>query len=148
MIWDYTYYWSLLAPLFFAERLTSMPVLGRLRPMFATASALNHAMQALLRDWGRRNGDAGVPGARLLDQSGIDWFREMNRALSDTLDDDAFIARIGDNVARMQWLATEILQHARSAHPAIDAFGLDALLAGADPQRLASLSGTWYADAA
>ncbi len=148
VIWDYTYYWSLLAPLFFADRLTSMGVLGRLRPMFACASALNLAMQELLRDWGRRNRDVLAPGARMLDQSQIDWFREMNGALNDTLDNDALVTRISDNVARMQWLATEILQHARTAHTDIDDVGLDALLANADPHKLASLSDAWYADAA
>jgi hypothetical protein len=72
----------------------------------------------------------------------------MNGALNDVLDDDALVARIGDNVARMQWLGMEILQHARTAHPDIDDAGLDALLANADPHKLASLSDTWYADAA
>ncbi|MDR6990554.1 tryptophan 7-halogenase [Luteimonas sp. 3794] len=148
VIWDYTYYWSLLAPLFFADRLTSLPVLGRLRPMFTQAGALNLAIQALLGEWGRLNQAGAAQDARMLDQSGIEWFREMNGALNDTLDDDALVARIGDNVARMQWLAAEILQHARATHPAIAEFGLEALLAGSGPQPQASLSSTWYADAA
>jgi len=147
VIWDYTYYWSLLTPLFFADRLTSMSVLGRLRPAFTQASALNLALQQLLREWGRRNGDGAASGARLLDQSGIDWFRAMNAALDDVLDDDALVARIEDNVSRMRWLATEILQHARSAHAGIDDFGLTALLGDA-PATPASLSTLWYADAA
>ena len=147
VIWDYTYYWSLLTPLFFADRLTSMSVLGRLRPAFTQASALNLALQQLLREWGRRNGDGAPSGARLLDQSGIDWFRAMNAALDDVLDDDALVARIEDNVSRMRWLATEILQHARSAHAGIDDFGLTALLGDA-PATPASLSTLWYADAA
>ncbi len=148
VIWDYTYYWSLLAPLFFADRLTSMTVLGRLRPVFTTAGSLNLAMQALLRDWGRRNREGVALDARMLDQSGIEWFRDMNGALTDVLDDDALVVRIGENVARMQWLAAEILQHARAAHPDIDDMGLEALLADVTTSAAPSLSGTWYADAA
>ena len=71
----------------------------------------------------------------------------MNRALNDTLDDAAFQQRIASNVARMEWLAAEILTQARAAHADIDSHGLDALLArtgNVEP----SLTPQWYADAA
>lgn len=147
VIWDYTYYWSLLAPLFFADRMTDLATLGRLRPAFNEASALNLAVQPLLREWGERNEGRTAPGSRLLDQFQIGWFREMNRALSDELDTAAFVARIGDNVARMRWLAAELLARARAEHADIGDHGLDALLANtaAGP---ASLDAAWYADAA
>jgi hypothetical protein len=80
----------------------------------------------------------------MLDQYRIDWFRELNRALSDELDDAAFHARMLANVARMQWLAAEILSRARNAHPDIDDRGLGALLAGDERQH--SLSADWYAE--
>ena len=147
VIWDYTYYWALLAPLFFAGRITDIAMLGRLRPEFQRGSQLNLAMQPLLRDWSARNTGPLVPDGRLLDQYRIDWFHEMNRALNDTLDDGGFAARLGDNVARMQWLATEILARARNEHPQIDTHGLDELLAGAMAP-VASLDAHWYADAA
>ncbi|ATD66727.1 halogenase [Luteimonas chenhongjianii] len=147
VIWDYTYYWALLAPLFFADRMTDLATLGRLRPAFQQAGALNLAIQPLLREWGQRNAGRPVPGARLLDQFRIDWFREMNGALSDTLDTAAFVARIGANVERMRWLAAELLQRARSEHPAIGDHGLDALL-GDTSQLPVSLDASWYADAA
>lgn len=147
VIWDYTYYWSLLAPLFFAGRMTDVAMLGRLRPAFEAARALNLAMQPLLREWGRRNEGHDGPAARLLDQFRIDWFHEMNRALHDTFDDDGFAARISANVDRMRWLAAEVLQHARRRHPGIDDQGLDALLSGGIVAPT-SLNAVWYADAA
>ncbi len=147
VVWDYTYYWALLAPLFFGERLTDIAMLGRLRPEFQRGSELNLAMQALLRDWGQRNTAPLAPDGRLLDQHDIDWFHEMNRALTDELDDAAFAARIRDNVARMEWLAGEILSRARGEHPHIDAQGLEALLPDA-LNKPASLDAQWYADAA
>src|SRR3546814_20516143 len=99
-------------------------------------------MQDLLREWGERNAGRALPiDSRLLDQYHIDWFHELNRALSDQLDDDAFAARITDNVGRMGWLAAEILARAREEHPGIGDHGLDATLAGADA--LPSLSAPW-----
>jgi len=143
VIWDYTYYWALLAPLFFGDRLTHIALLGRLRPQFERARALNLAMQPLLREWGARNQGPLVPDGRMLDQYDIDWFHEMNRALNDVLDDAAFERRIGDNVSRMEWLAREMLERARSVHAEIDDHGLDRLLqsAGSRP----SLDARWYA---
>ena len=40
VIWDYTFYWSMLAPLYFADRLTDIAMLGQLRPQFAHASTI------------------------------------------------------------------------------------------------------------
>ena len=147
IIWDYTFYWAMLAPLYFAGRLTDIPILARLRPQFELAASLNLAMQALLRDWGQRNTAPLTPDDRMLDQYKIDWFLEMNRALIDELDDAAFIARMTANIERMQWLAAEILARARAMHPAIDDHGLDALLTN-DECGHPSLDATWYADAA
>ena len=147
VIWDYTFYWAMLAPLYFAGRLTDVAMLGRLRPQFMQAAALNLALQALLRDWGQRNTAPLTPDDRMLDQYEIGWFLEMNRALIDELDDAAFVARMTANVERMQWLAAEILARARAMHPAIDDRGLDALLSSDEP-RHPSLDATWYADAA
>lgn len=131
VIWDYTFYWSLLAPLYFADRLTDVALLGRLRPVFAHASALNGAMQPLLREWGARNAPAPPSEARTLDQYRIDWFRELNRGLNDPLDEDALFARLQSNTARMQALATEILGEAHRCHPDIGGHALQAVLGAA-----------------
>ncbi len=151
VIWDYTYYWALLAPLFCGEKLTDVSLLGRLRPQFERGRDLNLAMQALLRLWGERNRAAQLPDAatldgRLLDQFNIDWFHGMNRALHDVLDNPAFEQRMRDNVARMEWLAAETLQHARASHSDIDSCGLDVLLKDSTMER--SLAAIWYAAAA
>lgn len=151
VLWDYTYYWALLAPLFFGERLTAIALLGRLRDAFAQGSALNHAMQPLLRGWGECNTAPPRADGRFLNQWAIDWFHEMNRALNDPLDDAAFEARLRANVARMRKLAAELLAEARVAHPDIDDHGLDALLAPhREEDRDASpcLAPAWYARAA
>ncbi|MDO5505761.1 MAG: tryptophan 7-halogenase [Pseudoxanthomonas suwonensis] len=120
VIWDYTYYWGLLAPLVISGRHVDTGMLGRLRPAMAEAAALNAGMQPLLRDWGDRNAAAGPPPLSaprpMLDQYNIDWFHAMNKALHERLDDDAFAARIDDNLRRMRGLAGEITRRARAAH--------------------------------
>lgn len=152
VIWDYTWYWALLAPLYFADKLTSLMFMSRLRPSFEHASRLNLGVQALVRDWSQRNRDGGreltaVPEARMLDQYKIDWFHELNRALADELDDAALQQRMTANVARMDWLAREILSRARQEYPDIADHGLEALLQS-EGQVPVSLSAQWYADAA
>jgi hypothetical protein len=146
IIWDYTFYWALLAPLYFAGRLTDLGMLGRLREAFSQAAELNVAMQALLRDWGTRNTAPLTPDGRMLDQYTIDWFHELNRALRDPLDDAAFFERMQANVARMRWLASEILGRARATHADLHDHGLERLLAGNEERD--SLTPAWYADAA
>jgi hypothetical protein len=144
VIWDYTFYWSLLSPLFFAGRLTDLAMLGRLRDAFTAGRELNLAMQRLLRAWGERNDGATQPDGRLLDQFKLDWFLEMNRALNDTLDDAAFEARIRANVEIMRRLAAEALDRARRVHPGLDDEGLAALTAGVSITP-ALLPAVWYA---
>ena len=124
VIWDYTYYWSVLAPLYISGRITSLPMLGRLRPQFERASALNGAMQPLLRAWGEADGYGIREDGRLLDQYVIDWFHEMNRSLHDEIGDDAFAERIAGNVAQMERLARQILGQVEALHPGIDAHEL------------------------
>ncbi len=152
VIWDYTYYWALLAPLFCGEKLTDVSLLGKLRPQFERGRDLNLGMQALLRTWGERNrtlalSQTATLDGRLLDQFHIDWFHEMNRALHDRLDNAAFEQRMIDNLKRMTWLAAEILEQARASHMDIDDCGLDALLQ-ADETKGTSLATIWYASAA
>ena len=145
--WDYTFYWSLLAPVYFGGRQAALPVMGRLRPVFTLGSALNTGMQALLRDWGLRDGRAAMEDGRWLDQYAIGWARGLNGALRDELDDDAFIERIRGNVARMQQLAAELLAQAQALHPGIDDHGLAALCADPEPAE-PLLPSHWYAERA
>ena len=150
VIWDYTFYWALLAPLYFADRLAALPVLSRLRDTFAHAEALNAAMQALLRAWGQRNAaEADGPlDRRNLDQYRIGWFHELNRALGDPLDDDALVARLKSNAALMSRLAAELLSRARSEHPQLDTGDLDALLEGVTAPSEPLLEPEWYGEPA
>lgn len=148
VLWDYAYYWSLLAPLFFSGRQAKLPILSRLRPHFEEGSRLNLAMQALMRDWGLRDPSPALDGARAYDQYAVEWCRRMNGGLTDILDDDAYLARTRGDVACMRQLAAEVLALARAAFPDIDDHGLDALLADHDSRAHAPmLPAHWFAGA-
>jgi hypothetical protein len=145
IMWDYTFSWSLLAPVYFGGRQACLPVMSRLKPVFALGSALNAGMQALLRDWGLRDGRAAMEDDRWLDQYAIDWARGLNAALRDELDDDAFIERIRGNVARMRRLAAELLAQARALHPDVGDHGLEAMCVQAEPGE-PLLPSHWYGE--
>ena len=51
VIWDYTYYWGVLAQFFFQRRLADLAAFSALRAELAHCQALNVEVQALLRDW-------------------------------------------------------------------------------------------------
>ncbi len=118
VLWDYTYYWSVLAPMFFQQRLTDLASLSHLRAELAACQGLNGAVQRFLRAWGavsaRRN------PAVMLDQASIPWFAELNRSLLDRFDDATFRARLREAAVRLQVLALEIGERAGHDHPALD----------------------------
>jgi len=148
VIWDYTYYWSLLAPMFCSGRIANLSLLSRMKNDFLCARDMNLAMQRVLHAWGVRNSAqrTGTGTGRLLDQYLIGWFNELNGALNQVLDDDAFVARIHGNVAQMAVLASEILQQARQCYPDLPDHGLNALTADTNGEPI--LTAPWYADAA
>ena len=143
VIWDYTYYWGVLAALFFAGRIADLSTMSRLRPELAEAKALNYAMQALLGDWGRANTprDAALP-PRFLDQARIPWFSELNRALQDRHDDASFRAALRANLQRLRDLARELRDVAKTSQPSLDTAAIDALI-GVDASAASMLDGDW-----
>ena len=126
VMWDYTYYWSVLAPLFFDKRLTDLATLSHLRDELAQCQQLNVAVQAWLRQW------CGVSTKRnpavMLDQATVPWFSELNRSLQDTLDDAAFRAKLKLAARRLRALAGEALQRGLSEHPGLDGSALRAAI--------------------
>lgn len=125
VIWDYTYYWGVLAQFFFHGRLTDLSVISALRGELARCQQLNVAVQRFLREWSglstRRN------PAVMLDQARMPWFAELNRSLTDVLDAGAFVMRIRESTRRLEQLAAEIVLRARADHPGLDAEALNAL---------------------
>jgi len=127
VIWDYTYYWGVLSQIFFHDRLTDLAMLGSLKDELQHCQQLNVAVQAFLRAWSQVS-DKHNP-AVMLDQAALPWFAELNRSLTDTLDDDAFKERLRASTEQLRVLAGEIVERALNANPGVDAGALRALLA-------------------
>lgn len=137
VIWDYTYYWGVLAQFVFHDRLTDLSSLAALRTELAQCQALNLAVQDFLRAWSAVS-DKRNP-AVMLDQAALPWFAELNRSLNDTLDAAGFVARIRASNAQLHTLAGEILGRALADHPGLDTDALGRLVvpdtAASDPTR-------------
>ena len=127
VIWDYTYYWSVLSQLFFQNRLADLTALSYLRDELANCQRLNIAVQAFLRGWSavseRRN------PAVMLDQASLPWFAALNGSLLDpALDDAGFRARLRDASARLTALAHELMERGLADHPGLDVTALRAAI--------------------
>ena len=118
VIWDYTYYWGVMCQLFFQNRLTDVVAMGRMQKTLANVQQLNIAMQLFLREWSAVSKQDNP--AQMLDQARLDWFAEMNRGLTDPLDDVAFKQRINAMLTQLDGLAQEIVARATTAYPALD----------------------------
>ncbi len=111
VLWDYTYYWGVLAQLACQGRLGDLATLSHLRDELALCQSLNTGVQALLRAWGERS--AKVNAKVMLDQASVPWFAELNRSLEDQQDDAAFRARLKHATHRLRTLAAQLLARAQ-----------------------------------
>ena len=136
VIWDYSYYWGVLSQMFFHDRLTDLALLGSLKDELQHCQRLNIAVQALLRAWSDSSEKRNV--AQMLDHAALPWFAELNRSLTDTLDDAQFSERIHASVALLRQLALEIHARALACDPALDDRDLKALLAQHWPSNAAA----------
>ncbi len=104
--WDYAYYWSILAWLFFREWLTDLDFLRQLQPRLLEIRALNDRMQAHFRARAAtRYVDRG--NGRFFDQIKIPILVDLNTALLEAPDD--IEAEFADNCQRLEVLAPRLL---------------------------------------
>ena len=118
VIWDYTFYWGVLAQFFFHQRIADLSALSNLRLELAQCQKLNRVVQALLREWSTHS-DKRNP-AVMIDQAAMPWFAELNRSLNDTLDDAQFQERLRRSTAQLHTLAAEIVARACAGYPALE----------------------------
>jgi hypothetical protein len=134
VLWDYSYYWGIMCPLFIQNRLTDLQKMRQLQGELARLEKLNVAVQDFLREWSRLS-DRGHNPPQLLDQASLDWFAEMNRGLTDQLDDGRFDALMRESSLILDQLAAEISAKATARHPGLDASAVLALVTpGVEPR--------------
>ena len=119
VIWDYTYYWGVLAQFFFQGRIADLRAFSDLSAELAHCQRLNVEVQKLLRDWSAaRPAALRKNPATMLDQASLPWFAELNRSLNDRLEDAPFRERIRQSTRQMRTLAAEIADRADGADTA------------------------------
>ncbi len=137
VLWDYTYYWGVLAPLACHNRLTDLQCLAQLRGALQAAQDLNTLVQEVLREWScvRLPGQAQAPAhanpAVMLDQASMPWFVELNRSLQQPMEDAAFRSHLRAGIARMHTLARQLVEMAGGPGRGPQAHALHAWLAQA-----------------
>ncbi len=131
VIWDYTYYWSVLAPLFFHDRLTDVALLAYAQSDLNACRRLNEQMQAYFRQWSTFSVKRGQ--AVMFDQCRVDWFAELNRQLLVKKDAQAVRSQLGQAAQLLQRLAHEITAASAHRHEGLEA---DAALVQTTERRL------------
>lgn len=117
--WDYSYYWGILCVLVFQNRLGDIALLGDVQALLQGANALNARMQALFLRWHEACAAADTGQAGLFDQGSLDWFVEINRQMTEILDDASVRERIADHVQLLHGLADAITAQASTADPSL-----------------------------
>lgn len=142
VLWDYSFYWGVLAQIFFQKRLTDLAMISRLRDELDHCGALNRGVQAFLRGWSQSSAKRNP--AHMFDQTQLAWFSALNKSLNDPRDnDDAFVLRIRQSTMQLRALARQIILRAQGDHPGLDASELQALL---DGHALAQVANRWDAE--
>jgi hypothetical protein len=115
VLWDYTYYWGILAQFFFQRRMCDLASFSALRDELTHCQALNREVQALLRAWSAaRPRDAIANPPTMLDQASLPWFAALNESLLERgLDEARFRERIRQSTRQMRSLAREIAARAQ-----------------------------------
>ena len=113
--WDYAYYWSVLAWLFFRELLTDIAFLRSAEASLNAARTLNFAMQSAFR--GRAAQGILSPGkGRFFDQRAIPILLDLNTALLEPPADPW--AELRQNCQRLEELAPMVLALLNGESPA------------------------------
>lgn len=106
LTWDYAYYWSVLAWLFFRQALTDLALLRCLQPELTQIRTLNESVQLVFRQRAQaKHQDRGQ--GRFFDQSAIPVLADLNAALLDDPCDSR--AEFSANCERLRALAPLLL---------------------------------------
>lgn len=110
ILWDYLMYWSITAFIFMHGRMCQQMMYMRHLSKLSRLSKLNHAMQAFFRKWHHARPSREIGGT--VDISRIPIIRETNQRLLDDLTNREFATRFTQNVAQVETLFWEIVDHA------------------------------------
>ncbi len=126
VFWDYSYYWGVLAKMFFHSGVTDLVALGQMRDELSQVHPLNLAVQTFVREMSAHSQKRNPP--QLLDQATLPWFVELNRSLNDVMEPAQFKQKLQGSARLLRQMATEIMDRAASLYPLLDAAELKAAI--------------------
>ena len=127
ILWDYTYYWGVLTPLFMNQRITDGAFLSRNSSSLIKSQTLNAAMQPFFREWSKHSQKRNP--ARIIDQQKVQWFAALNESMSLQMDDVALGAHLSATADLLARLVLAISQQAKAGAPSVDSTGPGQILA-------------------
>lgn len=138
IIWDFAYYWSIPASLFFHHRLLDLSLFVMEEALFTRVSKLNATMQEKFRHWHEFKPN---PKARyhFVDITQLPFLRELNSSLIQDVSKEAFSERLKAHAKQLEVLAAEIF-HAAAENKLPDA---DAATASVAPVHELKLLSPW-----
>ncbi|HMB59198.1 MAG TPA: FAD-dependent monooxygenase [Xanthomonadales bacterium] len=102
--WDYSYYWGILALMYFNDALQNVMIDPALTPIMMRAAALNRRMQSQFRDRAVQ-ARSGTGRGLFIDQYQIPLMRRLNRQLTDDIPAEDFSIRLSANTDELEQLA-------------------------------------------
>lgn len=100
LIWDYTYYWGVLAFLFYRNALTDLDLMNEFGPLLADTQRAHRKVQKSFRDRARQR--IRRPGTgRFFDQYMIPVLRELNKNLAVDCEREQIGFRLRENVSTL-----------------------------------------------
>lgn len=123
ILWDYTYYWGILTPLFMNQRITDGAFLAQNSSALIKSQTLNAVMQPFFREWSKHSQKRNT--ARIIDQQKVQWFAALNDSMSVQMDDVALGAHLSASADLLARLKRAIVQHAKTGAPQLDSSAVD-----------------------
>lgn len=109
ILWDYLVYWSITAFIFMHGRQCEQTMYLRNIGKLSRLGKLNHFMQDFFRQW--NHATEGTQASGTIDISSVPIIRQMNERLAEEMDNPRFFARFAANLAQLESLAWEIVEH-------------------------------------
>lgn len=110
ILWDYMIYWSITGFIFMHDRTCQQTMYLRNLSKLTRLGRLNHSMQEFFRTW--HEATEHLPASGVVDISQMPIIREVNKRLKDEMDDRTFFKQFSANLAQLEMLAYEIVEHA------------------------------------
>lgn len=106
ILWDFAFYWSVPAFIFFKDKLCDLHMYVACESMLGEVDEVNREMQSLFREWSEL---AEQPlENRFIDAAQIPYIVDLNKRLMEPIPDEAFAVALEANIRELKLAAMEL----------------------------------------